>query len=143
MKEETNMPSYPNNINPQMNNNFQQQPQMNSYQMPMNYSNNTNTDRIVENYDFVKYMQIPVDGRTYYFMKADGTEVYSKRWLPDCTTEIKTFREVSNAGGQIEDVESRIIKKLEEMSERIAKIEKNVSFKKPYQNKKYTKEEDK
>ena len=126
--------SYPNvNVNPQQNN------IMPNYQMPMSNMN----DRIVENYDFVKYMQIPVDGRTYYFMKADGTEVYSKRWLPDCTTEIKTFKEATNSGGQIENVENRIIAKLEEMNERISKIEKNISFKsnKNYSNKKFVKEE--
>ena len=49
---------------------------------------------IVENLDIVKTTTIPMDGNTYYFPKADGTELYTKQWLPDGRTRILTFKPV-------------------------------------------------
>ena len=50
--------------------------------------------KIVESVDMVKATDIPMDGNMYYFPKADGTEIYSKAWLPNGQTRILTFKPV-------------------------------------------------
>jgi transcription termination factor NusB len=42
--------------------------------------------------DVLKTLEVPMDGNMYYFPKADGTEVYTKQWLPNGTTRILTFK---------------------------------------------------
>lgn len=60
----------------------------------LSVSNQTFTPlgKIVESIDIVKATDIPMDGNMYYFPKADGSEVYSKNWLPNGTTQILTFK---------------------------------------------------
>ena len=48
--------------------------------------------KMVDSIDVVKATDIPMDGNTYYFPKADGTEVYCKQWLQNGTTRILTFK---------------------------------------------------
>ena len=48
--------------------------------------------KIVESADIVKVTDIPMDGNTYYFPKADGTEIYSKQFMPNGQTRILTFK---------------------------------------------------
>jgi hypothetical protein len=48
--------------------------------------------KIVESMDIVKVTDIPMDGNVYYFPKADGTEVYSKQFMPNGQTRILTFK---------------------------------------------------
>ena len=48
--------------------------------------------KIVESIDMVKATDIPMDGNAYYFPKADGTELYSKQWMPNGQTRILTFK---------------------------------------------------
>ena len=50
--------------------------------------------KMVDSIDVVKATDIPMDGNTYYFPKADGTEVYCKQWLQNGTTRILTFKPV-------------------------------------------------
>ena len=50
--------------------------------------------KIVESVDMVKATDIPMDGNMYYFPKADGTEIYSKAWMPNGQTRILTFKPV-------------------------------------------------
>lgn len=50
--------------------------------------------KIVESLDIVKVMDIPMDGNMYYFPKADGTEIYSKQFMPNGQTRILTFKPV-------------------------------------------------
>ena len=50
--------------------------------------------KMVDSIDVVKATDIPMDGNTYYFPKADGTEVYCKHWLQNGTTRILTFKPV-------------------------------------------------
>ena len=50
--------------------------------------------KMVESIDIVKATDIPIDGNIYYFPKADGTEIYSKTWLPNGQTRILTFKPV-------------------------------------------------
>lgn len=98
---------------PQMNNNYQtttQNPYMDrmtqlqqyqqSLQQPlvptqMSGANQMSAlGKMVDSIDVVKATDIPMDGNTYYFPKADGTEVYCKQWLQNGTTRILTFKPV-------------------------------------------------
>lgn len=54
--------------------------------------------KIVENIEIVKGTDIPMDGNAYYFPKADGSEIYSKQWLSNGTTQIMAFRPVVEEG---------------------------------------------
>ena len=54
--------------------------------------------KVVESIDMVKATDIPMDGNMYYFPKADGTEIYSKAWLPNGQTRILTFKPVLDNG---------------------------------------------
>ena len=51
--------------------------------------------KMVDSIDVVKATDIPMDGNSYYFPKADGTEVYCKQWLQNGTTRILTFKPIS------------------------------------------------
>lgn len=50
--------------------------------------------KIVDSVDIVKATDIPMDGNPYYFPKADGSEVYMKRWLPNGTTETIAYKPI-------------------------------------------------
>ena len=50
--------------------------------------------KVVESADIVKVTDIPMDGNTYYFPKADGSEIYSKQFMPNGQTRILTFKPV-------------------------------------------------
>lgn len=66
---------------------LQQQPQMQTVQyQPLG--------KVVDGIDTVKATDIPMDGNAYYFPKADGTEVYMKRWLSNGTTEITAYKPI-------------------------------------------------
>lgn len=54
--------------------------------------------KIVESIDIVKATDIPMDGNTYYFPKADGTEIYAKQWLSNGQTRILSFKPIENDG---------------------------------------------
>lgn len=94
------MPVYPNYF-PQMNNGYgQQMPMQNPYQQRMDFLQNYQQNlqqpvqqmpqanqqmnvigKIVDGIEAVKAIDIPMDGAMYFFPKADGTEVYGKRWI--------------------------------------------------------------
>lgn len=91
---------YPQMQQPMM---FNQMPQYNPYadriaqlqaqQQQMQASQNMATlGKVVESVDVLKTLEVPMDGNAYYFPKADGTEIFSKQWLPNGTTRILTFK---------------------------------------------------
>lgn len=151
------MPQFPNysmNSYPQFNNQIYQQtyPQMQQYQNPymdrmMQMQNqqipqtnqNPITGKIVESVDIVRSTDIPMDGNLYYFPKADGSEIYTKQWMPNGTTQITVFKPF------VEDLSTKsketpiqadneliqgIIERLDELSEKIDKISKPTRTKK-------------
>ena len=61
--------------------------------------------KIVDSIDAVKANDIPIDGNMYYFPKADGTEIYAKRWMPNGTTQILSFKPVYD--NDMENVSSK------------------------------------
>ena len=89
---------------------FQPQPQTNPYmqrmenlqqfqqaiqpQPPMQTVQYQPLGKIVDSVDVVKATEIPMDGNAYYFPKADGTEVYMKRWLANGTTETTVYKPI-------------------------------------------------
>lgn len=88
--------------------------------------------KIVDSIDVVKATDIPMDGNTYYFPKADGTEVYCKQWLQNGTTRILTFKPVfednhNNVSSDTEklkislsdDVTEVFMKRFDELEKRI------------------------
>ena len=68
--------------------NLQPQPQMQVQQpfLPIG--------KMVESVDMVKVADIPMDGNMYYFPKADGSEIYSKQFMPNGQTRILTFKPI-------------------------------------------------
>lgn len=52
--------------------------------------------KVVESMDIVKVTDIPMDGQPYYFPKADGSEIYSKQFMPNGQTRILTFKPITD-----------------------------------------------
>ena len=82
---------------------FNQMPQFNPYadriaqlqaqQQQLQATQNMATlGKVVESIDVLKALDVNMDGNVYYFPKADGTEIYTKQWLPNGTTRILTFK---------------------------------------------------
>lgn len=92
-----------------------QQPQMNPYQQRIDFLQNYQQSlqptqmsvanqqmnvigKIVDSIEVVKAMDIPADGRMYYFPKADGTEIFGKQWIvTEGRTLILSFKPVLEA----------------------------------------------
>lgn len=111
---------------PQVPQNYPQQPQS-APQIPVN--TNTLNGKMVDSIDVVRATDIPMDGNTYYFPKADHTEVYSKRWLANGTTETLVYRlYVEQPKPEPVPVEEWI-GKFETMEERLNKLEKAMNNK--------------
>lgn len=136
------MPNYPAYGYP----NYQQQygmPQM-PVNNPMNYftpqmqqqiqqqQNSMLNGKIVESIDNVKLTDIPMDGNSFYFPKADGTEIYTKRWLANGSTEVAVFKRITEESEKhvekfnFNEMEGNIMDKLNSIDERISKIEKGL-----------------
>ena len=114
---------YMNLFTPQMQQQIQQQ-------MPM--QNNLSTGKIVDSIEAVKVTDIPMDGNSYYFPKADGTEVYSKRWLSNGKTEITRFVKAIESDEEevkpfdFESMQSNIFERLDVIDDRMQKLEKGL-----------------
>ena len=80
--------------NPYMDRMAQLQQYQQSLQQPVAQAQMSAIGKIVDSIDVVKATDIPMDGNSYYFPKADGTEVYCKQWLQNGTTRILTFKPV-------------------------------------------------
>lgn len=129
--------SYQMQPNPYMDRMMQLQQFQQNLQQPMNSQQLPTIGKIVENIDMVKTMDIPMDGSVYYFPKADGTEIYSKKWLPNGQTQIMTYRPMIddsdiNNNVQQNDLQMQInvlnentSAFLKSIDERLEKIEKN------------------
>lgn len=73
--------------------------QLQAQQQQMQASQNMATlGKVVESVDVLKTLEVPMDGNAYYFPKADGTEIFSKQWLPNGTTRILTFKPTLDNG---------------------------------------------
>lgn len=111
----------PQQFQPQM-----QLPQMPQQQLPPIQQQNVGLPgKVVEGIDNVKTMDIPMDGNMYYFPKADGTEIYTKRWLQNGTTEQLVFKMQQ---AEVEaDKPNPLFEKLDGIQEQINKLEELIS----------------
>lgn len=85
--------------------------------------------KIVESYEVFKSMDIPIDGNVYYFPKADRTEMYTKRWLQNGTTEQLVYKLVSEEKESEQNKPNpidEIMQKLNAIDERIDGISKSI-----------------
>ena len=118
---------------PQMQNyftpNMQQQIQQNQFPIM-----NSLGGKIVDSVEAVRVTDIPIDGNNYYFPKADGSEIYVKKWLGNGTTEVRTFKRIEDVIEEEPKVdfnamENNIIEKLNLIDERLGKLEKGLTVK--------------
>ena len=118
--------------NPYMDRMAQLQQYQQSLQQPVSQAQMSAMGKIVDSIDVVKATDIPMDGNSYYFPKADGTEVYCKQWLQNGTTRILTFKPVfednpNNLSSDTEkmkisisdDVTEAFMKRFDELEKRI------------------------
>lgn len=87
--------------------------------------------KMVESFEVFKSADIPMDGNTYYFPKADGTEIYSKRWLQNGTTEQITYKAIKE---EMEEKENPMMVKLNGIEEQLTALQEILS-KKPVSKK--------
>lgn len=126
-----------------------QQPQMNPYQQRMDFLQNYQQSlqptqgnqlnvigKIVDSVDVVKAMDIPADGKMYYFPKADGTEIFGKQWIVnEGRTHILSFKPILDSNpnnstpndtksnlGLSEDVTEVVLEKLDSLNNRIDEL---------------------
>lgn len=131
---------------PFVNPNYFNQPQFQPmYQMPQAQNVQSNNQfnlmgKVVENIDVVRTIDIPMDGQTYYFPKADGKSIFAKQWLNNGTTKITSYlpqiddyeekpntlsnNELESHFKGINEAIERIEKSVDGLSEQIAKINK-------------------
>ena len=109
--------------NPYMDRMAQLQQYQQSLQQPVSQSQMSAMGKIVDSIDVVKAADIPMDGNSYYFPKADGTEVYCKQWLQNGTTRILTFKPVfeDNPNNLSSDTEKLKISISDEVTEAFMK----------------------
>lgn len=102
--------------------------------------------KMVESIDIVKATDIPMDGNAYYFPKADGSEIFSKQWMPNGTTQILSYKPVLDAQTNIStpatqtaqiglsnEVTEAFMKRFDELADRLDRMEKSI---KPSRSKK-------
>ena len=109
--------------NPYMDRMAQLQQYQQSLQQPVSQAQMSAMGKIVDSIDVVKATDITMDGNSYYFPKADGTEVYCKQWLQNGTTRILTFKPVleDNPNNLSSDIEKLKISISDEFTEAFMK----------------------
>ena len=109
--------------NPYIDRMAQLQQYQQSLQQPVSQAQMSAMGKIVDSIDVVKATDIPMDGNSYYFPKADGTEVYCKQWLQNGTTRILTFKPVfeDNPNNLSSDTEKLKISISDEVTEAFMK----------------------
>lgn len=128
---------------PQMDNRFNQlqqfQWQLQNMQQPQTQpQNNQLIGKIVDNIEMVKIADIPMDGNVYYFPKADGSEIYGKRWLPSGQTQTVTYKlfapseELTNNEEKVPTIEADGLLELfnsrfDELADKIEKLSKTTT----------------
>lgn len=138
---QTQMPTYQGNYQQPMMN--MSNPYMDRLTQLQQYQQSLNTfsalGKIVESEDIVKTTDIPMDGNMYYFPKADGTEIYAKKWLPNGQTQILAFKpildgkaNISPSGdtehdlGLLDEFKTVFLEQIESVNERLDRIETNI-----------------
>lgn len=138
---QTQMPTYQGNYQQPMMN--MSNPYMDRLTQLQQYQQSLNTfsalGKIVESEDIVKTTDIPMDGNMYYFPKADGTEIYAKKWLPNGQTQILAFKpildskaNISPSGdieqdlGALDEFKTVFLEQIKSVNEQLERIENNI-----------------
>ena len=138
---QTQMPTYQGNYQQPMMN--MSNPYMDRLTQLQQYQQSLNTfstlGKIVESEDIVKTTDIPMDGNMYYFPKADGTEIYAKKWLPNGQTQILAFKPILDSKanisstedikfdfGALDEFKTVFLEQIESVNERLERIENNI-----------------
>lgn len=93
--------------------------------------------KMVDSVKVVEAFDIPMDGSTYYFPKADGKEIYTKKWKDNGETETVVYKRDSEPPSQetkqfldsfvckddLLEMQSGFNGKLDSILERIGKLE--------------------
>lgn len=118
---------------PFVNPNYFNQPQyQNMYQMPQAPTQTQNQfnllGKVVENADVVRTIDIPMDGQTYYFPKADGKMIYSKQWLSNGTTKMLSYLpQIDDLSADANNVSPNTLEsQIKALNDAIERIEKSV-----------------
>ena len=88
---------------------------------------NQNGYKLVDSIESVKATDIPMDGKMYFFPKADGSMIYSKQWLQNGTTKIMEYKpNIEEQNEEVLKINSydEILDKINEVLQRLDKIEK-------------------
>lgn len=99
--------------------------------------------KIVESEKSVENIDIPMDGNVYYFLKADGSEIYSKFWTREMKTQVNKF--ILYKDEEVKEDEKPTLDEMlknyfetldKNISNRIDSVNENIlSLNKPVQNK--------
>lgn len=129
-------------MQPQINPYMQRMENLQQFQQTLNGNQFQPIGKMVESIEMVKTIEIPMDGNLYYFPKPDGTEVYSKQWLPNGQTRILTFKpllddEPNNSTpndqksnlGALERVTGALQEELNKLNLRLDEISEKISAK--------------
>lgn len=127
---------YPNYMNPYMSGYMGQQNPVNQFgqvnqPQPYQQQNSYNpVSKVVDSLEMVRTQDIPMDGQLYFFPKADGSIVYGKRWLPNCTTQITAYIPQVESKPEIAATEKDEAKQVfvsdAELSQRMVAIEEKI-----------------
>lgn len=113
---------------------MQQPMQVPVFNQPMQQNNLSGiSGKIVDSIEVVKATDIPLDGNSHYFPKADNSEIYVKRWLANGTTEVVTYK-VAKEEPEAEEpkidftlMENNILDRIDEINEKIERIQKGLT----------------
>lgn len=116
--------------------NYQERVNTNQPQMQvMQPLQNNNFIKVVDGVDSVKVADIPMDYNLYYFAKPDGSEIYSKCWNRNGTTDVRTYRQVESSVEGINTQENQIVERLSSLENKLDDIWKMFSSLNQPQNK--------
>lgn len=131
---------------------YNYQPQQISYQrnfIPQNDFQNRSESllRIVESESNVVNIDVPMDGNAYFFIKADGSEIYSKMWTKEMKTKINKYILFSEPEVHEEEkpnieeiIKSYFVNFEENICEKFESLDSKISnMNKPVQNKQVNK----
>lgn len=89
-------PQINNPIGNTMSNQYLSQMLQNQHQQiqQLGFQNQSNIllGKVVDSVQVVEATDIPMDNNPYYFPKADGTEIYVKKWMPNFQTRIIVYK---------------------------------------------------
>lgn len=115
--------------------NYFTQPMQQQIQQPVMQQQSYLSGKIIDSIDTVKVTDIPMDGNSHYFPKADGSEIYVKRWLPNGSTEVATYTRVVDVPVEEEkkfdfnSMENNLNERLNSIEDHLSKLEKQFTTK--------------